>query len=146
MMNPANTAETSWERAWRAAEIPAANGHGNARSLARVGAAIACGGELDGMRLMGMPTIEKALEEQCYDTDLVINMPVRYGVGFGLNSKEMPIGPNPRTLWWGGWGGSIMVMDLDARMSWGYAMNKMAAGMGDMRRFNISQALYASLG
>jgi CubicO group peptidase (beta-lactamase class C family) len=145
MMNPINSAETSWERAWRAAEIPAANGHGNARSLARVGAAIACGGELDGVRLMGLPTIDKALEEQSYDTDLVTQGRIRYGLGFGLTSKEMPISPNPRTLYWGGWGGSSMVMDLDARCSWGYAMNKMAAGLEDMRGANMAQALYASL-
>jgi CubicO group peptidase (beta-lactamase class C family) len=144
MINPNAPAEASWERAWRAAEIPAANGHGNARSLARVGAAIACGGEVDGVRLMGMPIIEKALEEQSYDTDLVMQMPVRYGLGFGLPSKEVPISPNPRTLYWGGWGGSSMVMDLDARCSWGYAMNKMAAGP-DIRGANMAQALYSSL-
>lgn len=146
MMNPINTAETSWERAWRAAEIPAANGHGNARSLARVGAAIACGGEVDGVRLMGLPTIEKALEEQSDDIDLVTQMPIRYGLGFGLPRKEMPVSPNERALFWAGWGGSMMVMDLDARCSSGYAMNKMAgAGTPDMRGANLGQALYASL-
>jgi CubicO group peptidase (beta-lactamase class C family) len=145
MMNPNAPAETSWERAWRAAEIPAANGHGNARSLARVGAAMACGGEVDGVRLMGLPTIEEALEEQSYDTDLVTKMPIRYGLGFGLPNKEMPVSPNPRTLYWAGWGGSLMVMDLDAKCSWGYAMNKMAAGLGDPRSANIAQALYTSL-
>jgi len=146
MMNPINTAETSWERAWRAAEIPAANGHGNARSLARVGAAMACGGELDGVRLMGMTTIEKALEEQSYETDLVTQMPIRYGLGFGLPNKEMPVGPNPRTLYWAGWGGSMVIMDLDARLSWGYAMNKMAGtDAPDMRAAIMAQALYQSL-
>jgi len=146
MANPAAPAEASWERAWRAAEIPAANGHGNARSLARVGAAIACGGEVDGVRLMGLPTIEKALEEQIYDNDLVMNVRVRYGMGFGLPCKEMPVSPNPRTLFWGGWGGSSMVMDLDARCSYGYAMNKMAANLVDDRRIaGMAQALYTSL-
>ena len=106
---------------------------------------MACGGELDGVRLMGLPTIEKAIVEQCYDTDLVLGIPVRYGLGFGLNSQEMPISPNPRTFAWGGWGGSKMIMDLDARLSWGYVMNGMAAGLGDMRGPVIAQALYASL-
>jgi CubicO group peptidase (beta-lactamase class C family) len=145
MMNPINTAETSWERAWRAVEIPAANGHGNARSLAWVGAAMACGGELDGVRLMGMPTIEKALEEQSYDTDLVTQMRIRYGLGFGLPTREMPVSPNERTLFWAGWGGSMMAMDLDARCSWGYAMNKMATSTPDMRAGNMAQELYKSL-
>jgi CubicO group peptidase (beta-lactamase class C family) len=142
------TALRSRERGWRGAEIPAANGHGNARSIARVGAAMACGGELDGVRLMGLPTIEKAMEEQIYDTDLVMNMPVRYGLGFGLNSPEMPISPNQRAFTWGGWGGSKFVADLDARLSWGYAMNKMwdvSAGVIDTRTVGPVQALYDSL-
>jgi len=148
MMNPVNTAQTSWERAWRAAEIPAANGHGNARSLARVGAAMACGGEVDGVRLMGMTTIKKALEEQAYNTDPVTQLPIRYGLGFGLPSKENPLSPNPRTLYWAGWGGSMMVMDLDARLSWGYAMNKMwdtGTSPIDTRTIEVVKSLYASL-
>jgi CubicO group peptidase (beta-lactamase class C family) len=133
-------------RAWRGAEIPAANGHGNARSVARVAAAMACGGELDGVRLMSLSTIAKAIEEQCHGTDLVLGAPIRYGLGFGLNSKEMPVSPNPRTFFWGGWGGSVMMMDLDARLSWGYVMNKMGnTTMGDPRSVGISQALYAAL-
>jgi CubicO group peptidase (beta-lactamase class C family) len=145
MMNPIASAETTRERAWRAAEIPAANGHGNARSVARVAAAMACGGELDGVRLMSLSTIEKAIEEQCYGTDLVLGVPIRYGLGFGLNSKEKPVGPNPRTFYWGGMGGSLMVIDPDARLSWGYVMNKMAAGLEDMRGPGIAPALYAAL-
>lgn len=107
---------------------------------------MACGGELDGVRLLGLPTIAKAIEEQCYGTDLFFGVPIRYGLGFGLNTKEMPISPNPRTFFWGGWGGSVMVMDLDARLSWGYVMNKMGnTTMGDPRSAGIAQALYAVL-
>lgn len=143
MNNP--PAEASWERAYRAAEIPAVNGHGNARAIARVGAAMACGGELDGVRLMGLPTVEKAIEEQCYDTDLVLEMPIRNTLGFILVSKEVPVGPNPRTVFRSGWGGSLMVMDLDARVSLGYAMNNMAEQVGYMRSAVLTEALYASL-
>jgi CubicO group peptidase (beta-lactamase class C family) len=136
--------EASRERAWRSAEIPAVNGHGNARSVARVGAALACGGELDGVRLLSLPTIEKAIEEQCYGTDLLLGVPIRYGLGFGLNSKEAPIGPNQRSFFWMGWGGSLMLMDLDAKLSWSYVMNKMK-NPPDPRSAGISQALYAAL-
>jgi CubicO group peptidase (beta-lactamase class C family) len=146
MGNPILGAELSRDRAWRAAEIPAANGHGNARSVARVAAAMACGGELDGVCLMSLPTIEKAIEEQSYGPDLVLMMPIRFGLGFGLTSKEMPIGPNPRTFFWGGWGGSLVVMDLDARLSFSYVMNKMSAGTtGDIRGAGPIGALYSSL-
>lgn len=143
MNNP--PAEASWERTYRAAEIPAANGHGNARSMARVGAVITCGGELDGVRLMGMPTVEKTIEEQCYDTDLVLEVPIHNTLGFILVSKEMPVGPNPRTVFRSGWGGSLMVMDLDARVSLGYAMNNMDEKPGYMRSGVLTDALYASL-
>ncbi len=133
-------------RAWRAAEIPAANGHGNARSVARIASAMACGGEVDGVRLMSPATIDKAIEEQIQDTDLVMMMPVRYGLGFGLQSELMPIGPNPRAFFWGGWGGSLCVMDPDARVSYSYVMNKMADGTtGDLRAAGPGAALYTCL-
>jgi CubicO group peptidase (beta-lactamase class C family) len=144
-MNPYPTPDRTRDRAWRSAEIPAANGHGNARSVARVGAAMACGGELDGVRLIGMPTIEKAIEEQCYGIDLVLGTPIRYGLGFGLRSKEMPVSPNPRAFFWGGLGGSVIVIDLDAKMSFAYVMNKMIGILGDPRSAGIAQTLYAVL-
>lgn len=144
MQNPGLVAENSWDRAWRAAEIPAANGHGNARSVARVASALACGGELDGVRLLGIETIEKAIEEQCYGKDIVLLQPIRWGLGWGLTSKEMPIGPNPRTFFWGGWGGSAVVMDLDAKMSFAYVMNKMSSDvLGDNRVTGPAMALYS---
>ena len=111
-------------RAWRGAEIPAANGHGNARSIARIGAALACGGELNGVHILSPSVIEEALEEQSYKRDLVLRVPTRFGLGFGLPCKEAPF-PHPRTLYWTGLGGSIAIMDIDAKMSAGYAMNKM---------------------
>ncbi|MBN1191294.1 MAG: beta-lactamase family protein [Dehalococcoidales bacterium] len=141
MLNPAITRE----RAWRDAEIPAVNGYGNARSVARIAAVVACGGGLEGVRLIGMPTIEKAITEQISGIDLIMGLPLRFGLGFGLNSKEKLLGPNPRTCFWGGLGGSSMVMDLDAGISWGYVMNKMAPGLMDMRGVSIARYLYAAL-
>ena len=147
--NPALDAKLvaeSLTRAWRAAEIPASNGHGNARSIARVASILACGGEIDGLRLISSQMIEKAIEEQSYDTDLVFTFPVRYGLGFGLVSKNMPLSPNPRAFYWGGWGGSHVTMDLDAKLSWAYAMNKMMVTLtGDPRTMRIREALYEVL-
>jgi len=141
---PIFSAIVSRKRAFRAGEGPASNGHGNARSVARVTAAVACGGELDGVRLFGLPTIHKALEEQYYGTPQSWLMPIRFGLGFGLTSKEMPIGPNPRVLYWGGYGGSLVVMDLDAKLSYSYVMNKMG-GTPNPRSVPIIGALYQSL-
>jgi len=85
--------EVSNSRAWRAAEIPSANGYGNAHSVARMGSVLACG-EVDGTRLLSLPTIEKAFQEQCHGIDLTIMLPIRWALGFILVSKEMPLGPN----------------------------------------------------
>jgi len=144
--NPVLTARETLTREWRAAEIPASNGHGNARSVALVGAALACGGKIDGVRLLSLKTIEKAIEEQSYGTDLALAVPIRFGLGFGLVSKDMPISPNPRAFYWGGWGGSHITMDLDAKLSWAYVMNKMVMSLtGDPRTISIREAIYKAL-
>ena len=132
------------EVGWRRAEIPAANGHGNTHAMARIGAVIACGGELDGIRLLSQETIDKMLEEQTDGVDLVLNTPIRWGLGVELNTPERPLSPNERSFSWGGAGGSMIVMDLDAKMSWAYAMNKMGYGPHflEPRNRRISEAFY----
>ncbi|HEY7938798.1 MAG TPA: serine hydrolase domain-containing protein [Acidimicrobiales bacterium] len=121
-------------RAWRGAEIPAAGGTGNARSVARVHSALACGGEVDGVRLMSAEGVERILEEQISGTDGVLGVPMRFGMGFGLMSDLIPLSPNKRAFFWGGWGGSLAVIDLDAEVSVAYVMNRMGDGLaGDVR-------------
>tara|TARA_B100001123_G_scaffold446467_1_gene601036 strand:- start:1728 stop:2864 length:1137 start_codon:yes stop_codon:yes gene_type:complete len=132
---------------WRRAEIPAAGGIGNARSISRVHSAIACGGTVDGVALMNASTIEEALERQTFSRDLVLGMNVPYGTGFGINHERLPLTPSEKTLYWFGWGGSMGVMDLDERLTVSYAMNKMAGGLvGDDRAFNLVAAVYAAIG
>jgi CubicO group peptidase (beta-lactamase class C family) len=128
-------------RPWRAAEIPAAGGIGNARSVARVHSALACGGEVDGVRLMSEAGVERVLEEQVRGIDMVMGMPLVFGMGFGLNHDAMPVLPNPRSFYWGGWGGSFAVIDLDSRTSVAYVMNRMEANLaGDFRGGLIAAA------
>jgi CubicO group peptidase (beta-lactamase class C family) len=120
--------------AWRRAEIPAAGGIGNARSVARIHSMLACGGEVDGIRLLKEETVSRILEEQTKGMDRVLGVPLRFGMGFGLVDKSFPLSPNERAFFWGGWGGSIAVIDLDARVSVAYVMNRMEANlMGDLR-------------
>jgi CubicO group peptidase (beta-lactamase class C family) len=146
LANPRLAAEESWTERWRRAEIPAANGHGNARSVARVQSALACRGEVDGIRLLSAAGCEAVFEEQAYGVDLVLGIPVRLGVGYGLNLPELPISPNPRTCFWGGWGGSLVVVDLDARLVVSYVMNRMGEGTtGDMRGAAIVLSAYGAL-
>src|SRR4051812_48789069 len=146
LSNPTLDANQSFDVEWRRAEIPAAGGHGNARSVARVQSVLACGGEIDGVRLLSERGCLVALEEQSHTTDLVLGLPIRFGMGYGLTSEAMPLGPNPRTCFWGGWGGSLVLVDMDARMCIAYVMNRMGEGTtGDFRGAAIATAAFAGL-
>jgi len=129
---------------WRAADIGAANGHGNARSVARVQSIVSNGGELDGIRLLSPATIDRIFEQQSSGTDLVIGVPLRFGIGYGLPVPEtLPAIPDRRICFWGGWGGSIIVNDLDHKMSVSYMMNLMEGGtIGGLRSDAILRAVY----
>ena len=145
MSNPPLSAEQSWEAAWRRAEIPAAGGIGNARSVATAQAVLACGGEVNGTRLLSESTCELVFREQCNGTDLVLGVPLRHGIGYGLTGELLPL-PNPRTCFWGGWGGSLIIVDLDARMTVSFVMNRMGEGTtGDDRGASIVLAAYMGL-
>ena len=71
---------------------------------------------------------------------------MRWGLGFMLVSKHLPVSPNPRAFGHGGWGGSLGIADMDARASWAYIMNKMDTGTtGDIRAGRLGKAFYKSL-
>ncbi|MGH8013527.1 MAG: serine hydrolase domain-containing protein, partial [Candidatus Binataceae bacterium] len=87
IMNPPTmfSAETTNSRAWRGAEIPGANGHANARALARIYGALARGGEVDGVKLFGPREIERCYTEQSKGPDAVLPLTTRIGLGFMLS-------------------------------------------------------------
>lgn len=137
--NPAIDARLTAERAWRAAEIPAANGQGNARSVAAVQSVLAGGGTARGVRLLSQAGCEAVFREQADGTDLVLRVPIRFGIGYGLPGAALPLGK--RTCFWGGWGGSIVIVDLDLRLTVAYVMNRMDSGLvGDTRGLGVVQA------
>jgi CubicO group peptidase (beta-lactamase class C family) len=115
--------ECTWTERWRRADIGAANGHGNARSVARLQSAVACGGLVDGVRLLSPQTIDRIFEVQSNGIDLVIGIPFKFGVGYSLT-------PEGRVCAWGGTGGSAVIIDVDRRITFAYVMNKMAPGGG----------------
>ncbi|HIG41999.1 MAG: serine hydrolase domain-containing protein [bacterium] len=144
--HPAVNALDSRTREWREAEIPAANGHGNARSIAKIHAILACKGEAQGTRLLSRETAESVMVERISGTDMALQMPVRFGLGFGINAHEKILAPNENVCYWGGWGGSLALIDQDAQMSFSYVMNRMEVGLtGDLRSYNLGQAIYSSL-
>ena len=145
--NPVIDAAQSWETGWRRCESAAANGHGNARSLALLQSVVSHGGEAGGRRFLSAAGVEKLFEVQAEGTDLVLGMPAKFGMGYGLNSENVPISPNPRACFWGGWGGSLVVNDLDAQMTFAYVMNRMGAGtVGDLRSAGPLMATYGAIG
>ncbi len=132
---------------WRNADIGAANGHGNARSVARIMSAVSRGGEVDGVRLLRPETIDLIFREQASGPDLVLGVPLRFGIGYGLPQPDtIPYIPGGRVCFWGGWGGSIIIMDLDRKMTIAYMMNKMGPGIiGSDRAEQYVRAVYAAV-
>jgi CubicO group peptidase (beta-lactamase class C family) len=122
-IEPANTP------AWRRAEIGATNGHGNAKALVRILSAVTLGGVSNGARLLDAPTIELIFQEQASGMDMFLNIPLRWGIGFALTpSGGVPFVRDGKVCFWGGWGGSMAIMDLIRGMTIGYAMNQMQPG------------------
>ncbi len=144
MTNPLLDATYPQHAWWRRAEIPAANGHGNAMSVALVQSVIAGSGEARGVRLLSEKGCEPIFDEQADGIDLVLGLPNRFGMGYGLSTEMMPIGP--RACYWGGYGGSLIVMDLEAKLTVCYVMNRMDNGLqGDFRGATIMLAAAAAL-
>ena len=67
--------------------------------------------------------------EQLNGVDLVLGVPLRLGIGYGLPLAALAAYiPDEKICFWGGWGGSLIVMDLGRRMTISYMMNKMGPG------------------
>ena len=132
---------------WRRADLGAVNGHGNARSVARIMSVVARGGQVGGVRLLRPETIEKIFTDQINGIDLVLGVPLRFGIGYGLPVPELlPWIPDEKICYWGGWGGSMIIMDSGRRMTISYMMNKMGPGIiGSDRSAAYGQAIYDAL-
>lgn len=132
LANPMLTATEPQTREWRAASIPAAGGLGNARSVSRIHSAMACGGTVDGVTLLSPEGVAVATQEQISGMDLVLGADTRFGMGYGLGNETMPL--EEGMFFWGGWGGSLALIDLNRRMTVSYVMNRMEADLlGDPR-------------
>lgn len=126
-------------RWWRAAEIPAANGHGNARSVALVQQIIANRGEANGHRFFSEATGDQIFESQANGVDMALGAKAHFGMGYGLASASTPLGP--RACYWGGYGGSVIIMDQDQdqRLTIAHMMNRMPGSLSaDARGTNIA--------
>lgn len=145
-ISPASDVSQTRTAEWRQAEIPAANGHGNARSVVKAQTVLANHGSAFGVSLLSKETCLSVMQVQTNGLDLVLGVPMTFGLGYGLRSETSPMGVNPNTCFWGGYGGSSIIVDLDANVCFSYVMNKMEAGaLGDPRGFGLGAALFSSL-
>ncbi len=122
--------------AWRRAQIPAASGYGNARSVALSQSLLACGGKVNGVRLLSRAGCDRAWEEQFDGDDRVLGMPMRWGLGYGLFGTAYG---------WGGWGGSLVMIEPDSRLVVAYVTQQMREPAEDTRGMEIVTAAYEGL-
>jgi CubicO group peptidase (beta-lactamase class C family) len=147
--NPAISLSAANSADWRNAELGAANGHGNARGLAKILSAITLGGVVDSKRILERKTIDLIFEEQARGRDLVVDMDLRFGIGFGLTGggAEPSWLPEGRICFWGGIGGSFVLMDLDRKMTIAYAMNHLhPVGLGSKVTRRYIEEAYRAVG
>jgi len=142
---------------WRRAEIPAANGHGTALALATIAGALATVPEntvrantgpanTGPPRLISPATLAAARAGQGRGQDLVLQVPMEFGLGVALSGPEGWFGPNPAAFGHNGAGGSAVSVDPEAGIGFAYVMNRMGTGLvDDPRKTAVLGAVYASL-
>jgi CubicO group peptidase (beta-lactamase class C family) len=129
-------------RRLRGAQLPSSNGHGDARSLARLYAA--CLGPVDGVRVLSDAALDRATAVQAEGPDLVLGQPLTFGLGFSLPPTLGPAA-GPRSFGHAGAGGSLAYADRDRGLGFGYVMNRMRLGRpeDDQRAARLSAAAAA---
>ena len=148
---PVLSRRTVNSRAWRAAELCSANGHTNARSLARFYAALGAwtrGEAFEGLQLLSAAALEQARAEQAAGVDKILRLDNRIALGFMLPSPMRRFSENSKAFGHAGAGGSLGFTDPEHGLSFGYAMNQMQAGAagGDARWRGLIQGMYDAVG
>jgi CubicO group peptidase (beta-lactamase class C family) len=145
--NPPGFSGSHWVNTarWREAEVPSTNGHGNARGIARVYAALADGGTIDGIRILSREALAQATNEQVNGPDIINQRLSRFGIGFQLTQPDRPLGPHRGAFGHFGAGGSLGFCDPEARIAFGYVTNDMGPRWHSPRNRALIDAVYASL-
>ncbi|CAL5871752.1 uncharacterized protein PFLUO_LOCUS6005 [Penicillium psychrofluorescens] len=132
------------EAGFRNSENGAAGGFSNARALARIGSMVSLDGVVDGKQYLAVSTLDKMMEEQIRGLDESVMQYVRFALGVALPSAIASWIPEDEGIcFWGGWGGSMLIMDRGRRMTIGYAMNKMENRvMGNVNSEAYVQEIY----
>ena len=130
---------------WREIEIPSANGHGTAASIAALYDGYAHGGAVSGKAIVPAGTFEALVRSRVDGPDLVLNMSTSFGAGIMRNTHGL-FGPNPATVGHCGWGGSMAIADPDRGLTCAYVMNKQSNVLvGDPRAVRLVNSVYGCL-
>ncbi|WP_435281342.1 serine hydrolase domain-containing protein [Streptomyces koelreuteriae] len=150
LTNPPVSAAGAGTHGWRAAEIPAANGHGTALAVAELYGVFAGRGSYGDHRVLSPEAAERVREGQGSCRDLVLGAGFEHeteaGLGLWLSGANGSYGPNPRAFGHDGFGGSCGLADPEAGVSLGYVMNRMGPHIADdPRKTALVDALYSVL-
>jgi CubicO group peptidase (beta-lactamase class C family) len=145
LLNPPTRPYDTWAIPWRRAELGGINGHGNGYGIAAVQSVLANGGAF-GKRLLSEAGRERVLERRVDGPDVVLDVPLRWGLGYSLNAEFVEGASSSRIAFWAGNGGSMSWVDLDHRMSFGYAPNRWITGPHENdRSVSILKTVYECL-
>jgi len=122
-------------------ELPWANGIVSARGLARVYAALAHGGSLDGVRLVSPEIVSEVMRRQSWGMDRVLRKTMGFSLGF---VKEEPhlFSPYREAFGHPGMGGSLGLADPPRHLAIGYVCNHMSWKLRSPRALALAHAIY----
>ena len=138
LLKPQNT------RAWRAAEIPSANGQGSAYGLAKLYSLIVPSDP--SLKILKDSTVDAMTRSRIEGRDMVLGMVTRWGAGFIMNKHKVIYGPVEKSFGHSGFGGSCAFGDPKNKLGISYVMNKMKNNAaGDGRSITLINETYKCL-
>ena len=142
--NPPRPPSVANTRRWRGAEIPSSNGHGSARGIAKVHAALAGGGESAGVRLMSGTTVDEARKERVAAKAVILGMTYAVRLGTCFRSPSLATHEGRAHSGTQAWEGSMGYADPEHQIGFAYVMNQMGPAI-DTRSASLSRALYRAV-
>jgi len=141
--NPEHDINFYNEKKWKTAEVPSMNGHGNARSIAKIYDIIANDLSLDKKILLSKKSLKNSLNESPYRIDQSLKLPIRWtDVGLILRGGWL-FGKNRESFGHNGWGGSVGFADPILKVGISYTTNKInSTTVPDNRVSNILKKFY----
>jgi CubicO group peptidase (beta-lactamase class C family) len=130
---------------WRMAEVPAANGHGVASSLATLYGILSTGGSRDGIDVLQVKTIDLLRQVHSSGPDMVLfGLPYRFGLGHMVNAPLTPIGRQKSMFGHTGVGGAVAFGDVDKKLGFSFFNNQQHQAVDLYKTANnLSKALYS---